>query len=143
MVCETQVKENSNYLEIIRIFIFTSQPDILPVSYELSSMRCSANRVRVKELDAWSAPATTTQLWHTKYRSIKQSINRPIAVINGSLKMFAGMLLILLGVLMLLSQLDIIQGNMWHYFWPAVIILVGAWLLFKNSKYSHKSEPHS
>ncbi len=48
--------------------------------------------------------------------------------------MLVGMLLILLGVLMLLSQLGIIQGNWWHYFWPSVIIIVGASMLFDRSR---------
>ena len=46
--------------------------------------------------------------------------------------MFAGALLLLLGVLMLLERLGIIYGSMWDYFWPACIVAVGLHLIFKN-----------
>lgn len=45
--------------------------------------------------------------------------------------MFAGALLLLLGVLMLLEQMGIIYGSFWDYFWPACIVAVGLHLIFK------------
>lgn len=50
--------------------------------------------------------------------------------------MFAGILLIMLGVLVLLSQLDILPGNWWDYFWPLCIVAVGVSMIFR-----HKKEP--
>ncbi|MEW6050794.1 MAG: DUF5668 domain-containing protein [Candidatus Zixiibacteriota bacterium] len=48
--------------------------------------------------------------------------------------MFWGILLLLLGVLMLLSELDIIQGRFWNFFWPALIIAIGVSVIAKHTK---------
>ncbi|MCM2271569.1 MAG: DUF5668 domain-containing protein [candidate division Zixibacteria bacterium] len=48
--------------------------------------------------------------------------------------MFVGILLLLMGVLILLGQLDIIEGAWWDYFWPLAIIAVGASMIFKHTK---------
>jgi hypothetical protein len=52
--------------------------------------------------------------------------------------MFVGILLLLMGVLILLGQLDIIEGAWWDYFWPLAIIAVGASMIFKHTK----RQPH-
>ncbi len=44
-------------------------------------------------------------------------------------ELFWGPLLILLGVLFLLSQLGYIQGDVLGWFWPFLVIAVGAWIL--------------
>jgi hypothetical protein len=44
-------------------------------------------------------------------------------------ELFWGPVLILLGVLFLLSQLGYIQGDVLSWFWPILIIAVGAWIL--------------
>lgn len=46
--------------------------------------------------------------------------------------MFFGLLLVLLGLLMLLDQLDIIRGDFWDYFWPLAIVALGLSMVFKN-----------
>jgi hypothetical protein len=43
--------------------------------------------------------------------------------------LFWGIVLILLAALLLASQQGWIQGNIFGYFWPVVVILVGVWLL--------------
>lgn len=48
--------------------------------------------------------------------------------------MFVGIMLLLLGVLMLLSKLEIISGNFWGFVWPAAIIALGVSMIFKNTK---------
>jgi hypothetical protein len=48
--------------------------------------------------------------------------------------MFVGILLLLIGVLMLLSHLNIIHGSFWGYAWPAIIIALGLSLVFKHTK---------
>ncbi len=46
--------------------------------------------------------------------------------------MFVGSLLLLMGVLLLLSQMGIITGGVWNYFWPAAIIAVGLSMIFNH-----------
>jgi hypothetical protein len=44
--------------------------------------------------------------------------------------MFWGLLLVLAGGLLLLSNLGILRANIWEILWPLFIILVGVWILF-------------
>ena len=39
--------------------------------------------------------------------------------------MFFGIVLIVLGVLLLFSEMGIIHGSFWGYFWPVLVIAVG------------------
>jgi hypothetical protein len=55
--------------------------------------------------------------------------------------MFVGILLLVLGILILLSQLDIIGGNWWDYFWPIAIILVGASMIFRHTRRDNPPQP--
>lgn len=48
--------------------------------------------------------------------------------------MFVGILLLLMGVLILLGQLDIIEQDWWDYFWPLAIMALGVSLIFKHTK---------
>ncbi len=45
-------------------------------------------------------------------------------------RLFWPVALIGLGVLLLLQNLGLLPGNLWSYFWPALLILVGASLVF-------------
>ena len=42
-----------------------------------------------------------------------------------------GVFFIVFGIIFLLSQLDILEYDVWEYIWPAAIILVGLWLLLR------------
>lgn len=44
-------------------------------------------------------------------------------------RLFWGVVLVVLGGLLLLKSLGIIDWNVWLIFWPALLILAGAWLL--------------
>jgi predicted membrane protein len=44
---------------------------------------------------------------------------------------FAGTLILILGVLFQLSEFDMLEGGVWHYLWPVVIILLGLSILLK------------
>jgi hypothetical protein len=46
---------------------------------------------------------------------------------------FWGSAIVLLGVVLLASNLQLIRGNVWQFFWPALIILAGVWFLMKSS----------
>jgi len=46
--------------------------------------------------------------------------------------MFVGVLILLLGVLLLLQQLDIIRGGVWEYFWPAAVIAIGISMIVRH-----------
>lgn len=48
--------------------------------------------------------------------------------------MFVGIVILALGVLLLLRNLDVIYGDIWKYFWPAVIIAIGISILVKKRK---------
>ena len=48
--------------------------------------------------------------------------------------MFLGLLLILLGILMLLTRLEIIPGGVWDYFWPVLVIALGGSIIFRDKK---------
>lgn len=42
---------------------------------------------------------------------------------------FWGLLLVILAALLLLRALNYLPGNVWDYFWPSALILVGAWMI--------------
>ena len=46
--------------------------------------------------------------------------------------MFCGVLILLLGTLLLLQQLDIIHGGIWEYFWPVAVIAIGISMIVRN-----------
>jgi uncharacterized membrane protein HdeD (DUF308 family) len=48
--------------------------------------------------------------------------------------MFLGILLLLLGVLMLLSKLNIIHGDFWQFFWPIALIALGISIVLRHTK---------
>ena len=49
--------------------------------------------------------------------------------------MFAGVLMLILGVLMLLNEMDFLPvGDVWDYFWPACIVALGIHMIFKSRK---------
>lgn len=43
--------------------------------------------------------------------------------------LFWGLVLVILAGFLLLNQLGILSGDIWGYFWPTVIILLGLWLI--------------
>ena len=51
--------------------------------------------------------------------------------------MFIGFLILLLGVILLLTQLDVIRGGVWDYFWPVAIIALGVSLLYRSRSGRH------
>jgi hypothetical protein len=46
--------------------------------------------------------------------------------------MLFGFLLLLLGCLMLLNQFGLLEGSLWNYFWPLVVIAIGVSIIIKN-----------
>jgi hypothetical protein len=46
---------------------------------------------------------------------------------------FWGSIVVLLGVMLLLTNLRILNGNAWRLFWPLVIVLLGLWFLLGPS----------
>jgi hypothetical protein len=47
--------------------------------------------------------------------------------------LFWGSAIVLLGAVLLASNLGIIRGNVWVFFWPAVVILAGIWFLLRST----------
>ena len=43
----------------------------------------------------------------------------------------SGIILILIGGFFMLANLDVLEHNLWSYFWPAAIIAVGLWILLR------------
>jgi uncharacterized membrane protein HdeD (DUF308 family) len=48
--------------------------------------------------------------------------------------MWVGIFLVCVGILVLLSNLGIIRGDVWEYIWPLLLILLGVFLLSKRSR---------
>ena len=48
--------------------------------------------------------------------------------------MFVGFAFVIAGVLLLLSKLDIISGGFWDYFWPILLVALGAKMIFDRKK---------
>jgi uncharacterized membrane protein HdeD (DUF308 family) len=48
--------------------------------------------------------------------------------------MFIGLILIIAGILLILSRMDIISGGFWDYFWPIILIALGGKLIFDRRK---------
>ncbi|MEK7096636.1 MAG: DUF5668 domain-containing protein [Patescibacteria group bacterium] len=48
--------------------------------------------------------------------------------------MLIGVLLLLIGALLLLQNLGYITGDIWSYFWPVLLILIGLSMMVKTSR---------
>ncbi len=48
--------------------------------------------------------------------------------------MFFGIVLVILGVLLLLKEVGIIHWTFWGYFWPILIIALGARMIMGGKK---------
>jgi uncharacterized membrane protein HdeD (DUF308 family) len=48
--------------------------------------------------------------------------------------MFVGFALLIAGILLLLAKFDIITGGFWDYFWPILLIALGAKVIFDHKK---------
>ncbi len=48
--------------------------------------------------------------------------------------MFLGITIIALGIVLLLQNLGILSQSVWEIFWPAVIIVLGLFMLVKSLK---------
>nr|MBN2278413.1 hypothetical protein [candidate division Zixibacteria bacterium] len=46
--------------------------------------------------------------------------------------MFIGSILVISGILLLLAKLGYIPGGFWDYFWPIILIGLGAKLIFSR-----------
>lgn len=47
--------------------------------------------------------------------------------------LFWGTAIVVLGAVLLAGNLNLIQGNLWVFFWPALVILAGVWFLLKST----------
>ena len=48
--------------------------------------------------------------------------------------MLFGLVLVIIGVLLLLQNIGLIEGNFWNYLWPIIIILLGISILSKKNR---------
>jgi len=52
-----------------------------------------------------------------------------------------GLFFIVFGVFFLLAELDVLRYSAWHYIWPALIIIIGLWLIFRPAfRYSSREK---
>lgn len=51
--------------------------------------------------------------------------------------MFAGLVILIIGVLFLLENLGVITSGVWSIFWPLLLIAIGLWLIFKRKHWMH------
>jgi len=54
--------------------------------------------------------------------------------------MFIGLLITLIGALILLRNLDVIQGDFWDWFWPLLLVLIGLFIILKRPGKVKKEE---
>jgi hypothetical protein len=54
--------------------------------------------------------------------------------------MWVGFFLICAGILILLSNMDIIRGDAWNYIWPLILVFLGVSMILKRR--GHKVEIH-
>jgi hypothetical protein len=45
-------------------------------------------------------------------------------------KMVFGLILIAVGVIALLEKLNVINGNVWNYTWPVILVIIGLSIIF-------------
>lgn len=48
--------------------------------------------------------------------------------------MFIGFAFVIAGILLILHKMDIIYGDFWDYFWPVILIALGAKMIFDQRK---------
>jgi hypothetical protein len=53
--------------------------------------------------------------------------------------LFAGIVLIILGALLVLERLGIIYGDVWDIFWPTILIALGISMLWEDRRNKRKS----
>jgi hypothetical protein len=58
-----------------------------------------------------------------------------------------GVVILIIGVLILLSNLGLITGSIWGFFWPLLLVAVGLVLIFKRKScwgkwHKHAGEMH-
>jgi hypothetical protein len=59
--------------------------------------------------------------------------------------MWVGFVLICIGILVLLSNMDIIRGNVWNYIWPLILVIFGISLILKrggHGRWHHDRHDH-
>ena len=54
--------------------------------------------------------------------------------------MWIGLFLILAGIMVLLSNMDILRGDVWNYIWPLFFILLGASMILKRCRSGEKRD---
>jgi hypothetical protein len=48
--------------------------------------------------------------------------------------MWVGFVLVCIGILVLLSNMDIIRGDVWNYIWPLILVIFGISLILKRRR---------
>jgi predicted membrane protein len=56
-------------------------------------------------------------------------------LLNGRSSLWFGILVTFIGGIIQANKLDILPGNVWDYFWPFVLILIGVSILFSRKNY--------
>jgi hypothetical protein len=51
--------------------------------------------------------------------------------------MWVGFVLICIGILVLLSNLNLIKGDVWNYIWPIILVVFGISLILKRNRRDH------
>lgn len=86
----------------------------------------------------WQPPYTGGQTPYTPYAPPPIPPIPPVPPIYWRRKEPIGaVILIALGLLFLLGQLDIFNGRLWEFTWPLMLIALGVWLVIRRSGYGH------
>ncbi|MFH1651642.1 MAG: DUF5668 domain-containing protein [Chloroflexota bacterium] len=46
--------------------------------------------------------------------------------------MFLGVILVVVGLIALLVKLGVLTGSVWNYTWPAILIIIGVFLIVRH-----------
>jgi hypothetical protein len=90
----------------------------------------------------WQPPYTGGQTPYTPYAPPPIPPIPPVPPLYWRRKEPIGaIVLIALGLLFLLGQLDIFNGRLWEFTWPLMLIALGVWLVIRRTGYGQHPVP--
>jgi hypothetical protein len=90
----------------------------------------------------WQPPYTGSQAPYQPYTPPPIPPIPPVSPMYWRRKEPIGaIILIALGLLFLLGQLDIFNGRLWEFTWPLMLIALGLWLMLRRMGHGHVAPP--
>ena len=86
--------------------------------------------VLLKRFDFWDLGYLLSTWWP----AILILIGVSILIGNRFRRPVAGLILIMIGAMFLAWELGYLEVDVWHKVWPAALILLGLWIIFRPSR---------